>query len=352
MPISVAHSRSSDATSPDLERDTSGGTEFGEVTILREDYRSQRSGHFRSTSFSPEQWLDSLTPVAAWRLVVFSSICIAGLDWLFQASSIHNGGPLYMLPICIACWRFGFKTGMSVAVAEITLSAAILLGVSSHPDASAMIGLVVQLIKFGCAAGIVSRFRQSFDRERLLARRDWMTGILNRQEFQRQAEAMLAPARTRNQPLLLAYFDLDGFKDVNDRFGHQAGDRLLQRLAEEGKSLISLEDCFGRLGGDEFAVMIKLSKTEYAPEVAERLHAGLTAALEDTGHSVTCSMGAVIALPGDRTSLHELLRQADQLMYSVKRDTKAGFSLAGHVPPSDDEPLLSPRQQKCSHIHL
>ncbi|MDL2409611.1 GGDEF domain-containing protein [Rhizobium calliandrae] len=317
---------------------------------MREDYRSQRSGVFKPTSFSPEQWLDSLTPVAAWRLVVFSSICIAGLDWLFQASSIHNGGPLYMLPICIACWRFDFKTGMSVAVAEITLSAVILLGVSGHLDGSAMIGLVVQLIKFGCAAGIVSRFRQSFDRERLLARRDWMTGILNRQEFQRQAEAMLAPAKTRNQPLLLAYFDLDGFKAVNDRFGHQAGDRLLQCFAEEGKSLIGLEDCFGRMGGDEFAMLIKLSKTECAPEVAERLHVGFTAALESTGHSVTCSMGAVVAVPGDSASLHELMRHADQLMYAVKRDTKAGFSLAGSAPPFDVESLLSPTHQVCSAV--
>ncbi|MDK4740077.1 GGDEF domain-containing protein [Rhizobium sp. CNPSo 3464] len=318
------------------------------MTTLREDYRSQRNGYLDAPLFSPEQWLSSLTPTAVWRLLILSLICMASLDWLFRTSGIHNVGLLYMLPICVACWRFGFKTGMSIAVAEIILSVATTLGISGHLDANAMVELVMQLIKFGCVAGVVTRFRQSFDRERLLARRDWMTGILNRQEFQRQAEAMLSSATTRNQSLLLAYFDLDGFKAVNDRFGHQAGDRLLQCLAEEGKALIGLEDCFGRIGGDEFAMLIKLSKAECAPEVAERLHAGFMAALESTGHSVTCSMGAVVALPGDSASLHELMRQADQLMYAVKRDTKAGFSLASCTPPSDSESLLSPRRQTCS----
>ncbi|WFU11921.1 GGDEF domain-containing protein (plasmid) [Rhizobium sp. CB3090] len=316
---------------------------------MREDYRSHQSGHFETPSFSPEQWLDSLTPVAVWRLLILGLICIASLDWLFQASGIRNVGPLYMLPICIACWRFGFKTGMSIAAAEIILWLVTLLRVSGHLDASAIVELVMLVIKFGCAAAVVSRFRQSFDRERLLARRDWMTGILNRQEFQRQAEAMLASATTRNRSLLLAYLDLDGFKAVNDQFGHQAGDRLLQCLAEEGKSLIGSDDCFGRMGGDEFAVLMELSKAECALEVAEQLHAGFTAALESTGHKVTCSMGAVVALPGDGASLHELMRHADQLMYAVKRNTKAGFNLAGHAPPLDFESSLPPRPQTCSH---
>ncbi|MBB4571068.1 GGDEF domain-containing protein [Rhizobium leucaenae] len=316
---------------------------------MREDYRSQRSGHFETPLFCPEQWLDSLTTVAVWRLLILGLICIASLNWLFQANGIHNVGPLYMVPICIACWRFGFKTGMGIAVAEIILSLVGSLRVSGHLDASAMIELVMQLIKYGCAAGVVARFRQSFDRERLLARRDWMTGILNRQEFQRQAEVMLVSAAARNQSLLLAYFDLDGFKAVNDQFGHQAGDRLLQSLAEEGKSLIGLEDCFGRMGGDEFAVLMELSKTERALAVTEHLHAGFTAALERTGHMVTCSMGAVVALPGGSASLHELMRHADQLMYAVKHDTKAGFSLAGHTPPFDFESSMPPRPQTYSH---
>ncbi|MEF0944034.1 GGDEF domain-containing protein [Rhizobium sp. BR 362] len=322
---------------------------YGGLTALREDYRSQQSVYFRAPLFSLEQWLGSLTPVAVWRLLILSLICIASLEWICQANGIHRVGPLYMLPICVASWRFGFKAGMTIAVAEILLSVATLLGVSGHLNASAMIELVMQFVRFVGAAGVVSSFRQSFDRERLLARRDWMTGILNRQEFQRQADGMLTSARTRNQSLLLAYLDLDGFKAVNDQCGHQAGDRLLQCLAEGGKSLIGLEDCFGRIGGDEFAVLIKLSKTECALEVAQKLHVGFTAALEKTGHKVTCSMGAVVALPGDSVSLHELMRHADQLMYAVKRDTKAGFSLACHAPPLDFESSVPPRPQTCSH---
>ncbi|WP_221152080.1 GGDEF domain-containing protein [Rhizobium binae] len=319
------------------------------MTALREDHRRQRSGHLEAPLFSPEEWLDSLTPVAAWRLLILGLICIASSNWLFQANGINNVGLFYMLPICVACWRFGFKTAMGIAVAEIALSAATFLSASGHLDTSAMVELVMQLIKLGCTAAVVSRFRQGFDRERLLARRDWMTGILNRHEFQRQAEAMLASATTRHHSLLLVYFDLDGFKAVNDEFGHQAGDRLLQCLAEKGKSLIGPADCFGRMGGDEFAVLMELTKTERALEVTAQLHLGFTAALESTGHRVTCSMGAVVALSSNDASLHELMRQADQLMYAVKRDTKAGFRLAGHAPPFDVDFLLSPRQQTCSH---
>lgn len=143
----------------------------------------------------------------------------------------------------------------------------------------------------------------------------------------------MATAVAQLRPLLLAYLDLDGFKRINDDHGHEAGDRILRDFGAEGRAALRSEDCFSRLGGDEFAVLISLPSIEAAQETAERLHARLSAALASTGHKVTCSMGALIVRPDGVASLDELMREADRLMYAVKKVDKNGVRFATHAPP-------------------
>ena len=145
------------------------------------------------------------------------------------------------------------------------------------------------------------------------AHTDPLTGLGNRRALTRELHAAVERA-SAEAPLVLALFDLDGFKNYNDTFGHPAGDALLVRLS------VSLSRCLGdeglafRMGGDEFCALIVAS-----PERAQPLLAAAVAALSEHGEGFTvgCSYGA-ITLPGEAADATAALRLADQRMYAQK----------------------------------
>ena len=164
------------------------------------------------------------------------------------------------------------------------------------------------------------------ENERLLAAsreealRDSLTGLRNRRALLRDLSAEL-PRASRAEPLLLAIFDLDGFKQYNDSFGHQAGDALLTRLGERLTAALDGLATAYRMGGDEFCVL--------APSGAmsgERIAQIAAEALTETGDvfSIGCSYGTT-RVPTDASSVAQALRLADLRMY----DHKAGRSSAG-----------------------
>lgn len=145
-----------------------------------------------------------------------------------------------------------------------------------------------------------------------LARTDALTGVLNRRAFVEDAEAL--QARLQAGPAIVAMFDIDRFKEVNDRLGHATGDRALCLLAENLTEAVGVHGVVGRLGGDEFAVVV-------AAEASER---------DDLGRRLAgaCDLGT--AVPGLRAScglldaigsvpLAEALRRADHELYAAKR---------------------------------
>lgn len=120
-------------------------------------------------------------------------------------------------------------------------------------------------------------------------------------------------------PPALLFLDLDGFKAVNDRYGHAAGDAVLQACAERVRECLRPEDTAARLGGDEFAVVLQGTDVHGARRVAERLLARLQLPVEHEGRSlqVGCSIG--VAAPGhEGTTAQTLLRDADTAMYTAK----------------------------------
>jgi two-component system cell cycle response regulator len=142
---------------------------------------------------------------------------------------------------------------------------------------------------------------------------DALTGLGNRRALTRTLDERLA-ALTPDRPLVLALFDLDGFKHYNDTFGHPAGDALLVRL---GRSLASFMDGRGdvfRMGGDEFCALFAAADDGAGPIVE-----GAAIALSEYGEgfAVSCSHGAIV-LPGEAESAAEALRLADQRMYANK----------------------------------
>jgi len=158
-----------------------------------------------------------------------------------------------------------------------------------------------------------------------LANADPLTGAFNRRRFIELAEAHLARARHDRQPVSVLLLDIDDFKRVNDRHGHETGDRVLTTVAETCTRALRPGDLFARWGGEEFVALLPTAGKEDAFDVARRLRDGVARAVVTASGqriSVTVSVGVATLSEGEG-DLDALLSQADRAMYSVKRSAKA-----------------------------
>jgi diguanylate cyclase (GGDEF)-like protein len=167
-----------------------------------------------------------------------------------------------------------------------------------------------------------------------LAYYDPLTGVANRALFRKRAAETLARAGRERRPVALCVLDLDHFKQVNDRFGHDVGDALLQLAAERMKSCIREYDLVGRLGGDEFGILIELGEDPEALFfVLTRLDSTLKEPCRVLGHRITpsASLGCAV-YPDDGQTTDELFRRADKRMYREKHRSSARSGLHSAVP--------------------
>lgn len=271
--------------------------------------------------------LECLSRAAVWRIVIVGTIAITVSAYVINPLGLILQ-PLYLLPICLASWRLGFPVGLGMAVASAALPASAVDFPKDVAVATQLANLGALMFTQSVVAGIVSSLRHSCSRERYRARRDIMTGALNRQAFEQDLQLMIASSAVDDHELLLLYLDLDGFKAVNDQYGHHVGDELLQAFSAGILHSLRRTDSLGRVGGDEFALAIPLGLDEEAQQVAQHLHSRFSALLSASGHSVTCSMGALVVQPGASLSCAELMRSADRLMYASKRGGKNAMTIA------------------------
>ena len=149
---------------------------------------------------------------------------------------------------------------------------------------------------------------------------DYLTGINNRRHFMTLANNELKRDKRHHHDLSLLMFDVDHFKAINDQYGHQVGDLVLQKLVIECRGHLRTEDIFGRIGGEEFAVLLPETRIEAAIEIAERLRmiTANTFLVLENGKSlhVTISVGVTSCSCIDDIDL--LLSQADKALYNAK----------------------------------
>lgn len=210
----------------------------------------------------------------------------------------------------------------------------ILLGVTG-----AFIGIIQDSLGFTVALMfvvpvLVMRFTLAFYARRSaatiqhldhVARHDALTGLPNRVELQERLRDRLSGEA--HSPCALLTLDLDRFKEINDTFGHEHGDTLLQQIGPRLRSALSDEDLVVRLGGDEFAVLLARGDREHASAIARKLLLNLQTPFVVASHrlDVGASIG-VSVVPDDATDPATLLRCADIAMYVAKRD-RSGFAL-------------------------
>jgi diguanylate cyclase (GGDEF)-like protein len=158
---------------------------------------------------------------------------------------------------------------------------------------------------------------------------DSLTGLLNRSCFMENLEKAVALAERNGAAIGVVFLDLDGFKDVNDRLGHDIGDQLLMEVGQRIGGLIRSADSAARFGGDEFVLLVR-SDAEGLPVLAWRLVEAMRAPFLLAGQQVEISASVGYALyPNDGLKSTQLLRAADMAMYRVKENGKNNVSAAG-----------------------
>ena len=152
-----------------------------------------------------------------------------------------------------------------------------------------------------------------------LASLDPLTGLANRLFFQMQGAHLLSSAQRHGRTLHLLYMDLNGFKQVNDTLGHEAGDELLCQVAERFKARVRGSDLLGRWGGDEFIALVENAPSSHL--IGERYLQSLDDFFTLRGRHIHLGMSiGVSEFPKDGITLQHLMRRADAAMYRAKRE--------------------------------
>ena len=241
------------------------------------------------------EWLDAQPRT---QLFASSGIMVAALAGLSSAIGSEIATVVfYLAPISIAAYFVGRWQGRLVAI--LSAVAWTLMEEALRPTSSA-VGVVFasgfnRAVLFLVVAELLSALRDAFNRQSQLARTDQLTGLANTRAFGERAEFELLRARRYGRALSMLYIDLDGFKAINDKMGHAAGDVVLQRTAGALRESLRRTDIVARLGGDEFAVLLPETGTESADIVIGKVRDALGRALQGLGAGTTASIGAVTA---------------------------------------------------------
>lgn len=182
------------------------------------------------------------------------------------------------------------------------------------------------IVCFCLAAALAHMLAKAERRARKDAVHDALTGVLNRKALEVRIDRERERPSRRAETLSVIAADLDGFKEVNDACGHDAGDAVLRAVARALADAIRAQDQLYRLGGDEFVVLLPGTATVEAAELAERLRATVRA-LRPDGHAITLSAG-VAGVVHERLDLEHLISRADRALYAAKAAGRDRVELA------------------------
>lgn len=247
------------------------------------------------------------------------------------------GGVVLFLPLWISLGN-GIRFGVKWMTWSVVLAGGGVLGLGfvsdywmHHPSwlsGLLLLNLAIPLYMASLIRGFHTNRAQLAayaDEMKTLALKDGLTGLPNRTAFFDALARASAHAQRVGTRLAVLYFDLDGFKQVNDQYGHATGDRLLKEVARRISAELRGEDVLARLGGDEFVLLLQLDAASQHPEqVADRVLQLLGTIRSIDGHplEIAASVGIVVVEGCDalRLGAGKLVELADQNMYAAKRD--------------------------------
>jgi diguanylate cyclase (GGDEF)-like protein len=230
----------------------------------------------------------------------------------------------FLIPIALVTWYDNQRSGIYFSFLSAAIWHLIDTELSNHPYTHPLIpywNTGVRLVLFLVTTQFLGLLKSQMNREKNLSRTDGLTGLMNRLGFTEAAERMFELAARHGRPTCLAYFDLDNFKEVNDRQGHSEGDKVLQTVGEILLSSMRKTELAGRLGGDEFAIALPETNLAGAQAALGKIRKNLSRSMQENNWPVGFSIG-VISFDTPPASFDEAIRLADALMYKVKNSGK------------------------------
>ena len=255
--------------------------------------------------------------LAAWIITLATLGAISVFDSLTPQDYVVM--PLFLVSSLYATLRISQGAGYATVLLSVLLT--LLLDYEQNRIASGHLAAIfnsgVRIFLGALVCQLVFELRCTLTREAELARTDGLTGLANRRTFAERLEQSLAQSRRDGQPFTVAFIDLDRFKQVNDRYGHAEGDRLLRQTATTIHEHLRATDLCARLGGDEFALLLPGTDYAAATTLLARLHALLLDLLAPHWEA-GATLGAV-TFEQTPDSAERALQLADHLMYSGKQ---------------------------------
>lgn len=268
-------------------------------------------------------WIDRLGRwPRGWLLVllVVMTFCVRYLD--YATGERYSANILYFPIIALTCWLVGLWPAIALSLVESVLwIVGDLVSPTSAHDAYRYWDTFARFLVYSSFAYVLWRLRASMAHERQLSRYDELTGLANRTSLFEIGKRDLAWCRQANKPITAVFIDLDEFKEVNDNYGHAAGDEVLRLTADCLQAHTRRSDVTARIGGDEFVVLAPEMSAEAAQGFIERMQKRLRETMQQHRWPVTFSIGAATYNYAP-LSLDELIKSADDLMYAVKRREK------------------------------
>ena len=268
--------------------------------------------------------IDALEHLPKPAVVAYAALLVVGVAVLDGLTSVELSlAVFHVIPVFLAAWLVGRRTGLAFATAA---AVSWFLADELHPSVRPALHIVAwsiatKVLFFVIISELVTALRTAMDQVRTEARTDPLTGLLNRRAFYEKAEEEIRRARRSGSPLVLAYLDVDDFKGVNDRFGHETGDDVLVALARGLAGQVRGGDVVARLGGDEFAVLFPSADAGAAAQIAAKVESAVARELEALGVTIGFSIG-LATWTAAHHGLDDFLRSADSGMYRVKAERR------------------------------
>ena len=233
----------------------------------------------------------------------------------------------YLLPISLAAWYGGQEAGLVVSgVSAITWFIADVFSGASYSNSWIFLwNTLIRLGFFAIVTFLLVALKKAFRTNEELARTDYITGAVSPRFFHELSQRELNRSKRYNHLFSFAYIDLDNFKEINDRFGHTEGDKVLQAVANAVQKKIRSIDIFSRLGGDEFALLMPETGEVEAQSVNSRVRRSLMEEMQKNNWSITFSIGVVTFIKIPKT-VDDMVKMADDVMYPIKTGGKNGVS--------------------------
>jgi diguanylate cyclase (GGDEF)-like protein len=261
-------------------------------------------------------WRGLLVAVGGFALVAV----IAFIDYLTGPEL--SFAIFYLVPIALGAWWGGFSQGILISMA-CALSWQF-VEIAEGSTVAPAIQLWNGTARFGIfviTSSLLSRLRVSLFLEKKLARSDPLTGAANGRTFYDTVSHSVERALRHDQPLTLAYLDLDNFKWLNDKLGHAAGDEALCILVRTIQDDIRVTDLLARLGGDEFALLLPECGEMDARFTLDRIQERFREEMTQRKWPVTISIGAT-TFPQPTRDVDAMVRRVDEQMYQAKKAGK------------------------------